>query len=52
MNRTKQEGKVEDKKQISSEKQSNHEHLQAYTQRLLREQRDLARITALDKHDE
>ncbi len=50
MNRTKQESKVENEQR--SETQSKNEHLQANAQRLLREQRDMARITTFGKRDE
>jgi hypothetical protein len=50
MNRTKQEGKVENEQR--SETQSNSEHLQANAQRLLQEQRDMARITVLGRREE
>ncbi len=52
MNRTKQEGKVEDEKRISSEKQSQSERLHANAQRLIHEQSDLARITTFGRRDE
>ncbi len=50
MNRTKKESKVENEQR--SETQSNNEHLQANAQRLLREQRDMARITTFGRRDE
>ena len=50
MNRTKQEDKAENEQR--SETQSNNERLQANAQRLMREQRDMARITTFGKRDE
>ena len=50
MNRTKQEGKVENEQR--PETQSNNERLHANAQRLIREQRDMARIIAFGRRDE
>jgi hypothetical protein len=50
MNRTKQESKAENEQR--PETQSNNERLQANAQRLMREQRDMARITTFGKRDE
>jgi hypothetical protein len=50
MNRTKQEDKVENEQR--PETQSNKERLQAHAQRLMREQRDMARIATFGRRDE
>jgi hypothetical protein len=43
---------AKDEQRLSQEKQPKNEHLRADAQRLLREQRDLARITTFGRRDE
>ncbi|MFN3344454.1 MAG: hypothetical protein ACK4XY_10770 [Chloroherpetonaceae bacterium] len=49
---TKKESRAENEQHPSPEKQQQSERLQANTQRLLREQRDMARITTFGRRDE